>query len=357
YAVGLASGTHSNAYGGIPIEVYFDNVFTDVFKKHYEGFRVAVRLGPGEAMANPNYAYLQGGMAGYAGSVGSNSAPGTPSLAGAASISRAASPAATLTTSTSAPGATSVYGPHPTEHMIAQSEFDALNDKLADQSSQIEALKHELEAAKSGSNIDLNDTSEQLAQEREMRARAEAESATYAAEVNVLRQELSNMQTQSLEETLADDSTGAVKLTELESQLSELKIKSEQDSSNWNTLRDELQKKLANAEKQVVKAAAAGRNTNKKKEQQQATAIESLKSDLKAKDDEISKLNLLVEELNEKVKAVDGVEELKEKIAGLEKEQEDLLVYLADQDQQSKEYRDMLRKHGEDIPLSDDDDE
>ncbi|KAJ2645171.1 Vesicle-mediated ER to Golgi transport protein, partial [Coemansia sp. RSA 1287] len=55
--------------------------------------------------------------------------------------------------------------------------------------------------------------------------------------------------------------------------------------------------------------------------------------------------------------AVDGVEELKEKIAGLEKEQEDLLVYLADQDQQSKEYRDMLRKHGEDIPLSDDDDE
>ncbi|KAJ2445955.1 Vesicle-mediated ER to Golgi transport protein [Coemansia sp. RSA 2440] len=357
YAVGLASGTHSNAYGGIPIEVYFDNVFTDVFKKHYEGFRVAVRLGPGEAMANPNYAYLQGGMAGYAGSVGSNSAPGTPSLAGAASISRAASPAATLTTSTSAPGATSVYGPHPTEHMVAQSEFDALNDKLADQSSQIEALKHELEAAKSGSKIDLNDTSEQLAQEREMRARAEAESATYAAEVNVLRQELSNMQTQSLEETLADDSTGAVKLTELESQLSELKIKSEQDSSNWNTLRDELQKKLANAEKQVVKAAAAGRNTNKKKEQQQATVIESLKRDLKAKDDEISKLNLLVEELNEKVKAVDGVEELKEKIAGLEKEQEDLLVYLADQDQQSKEYRDMLRKHGEDIPLSDDDDE
>ncbi|KAJ2142017.1 hypothetical protein IW136_002085 [Coemansia sp. RSA 678] len=165
------------------------------------------------------------------------------------------------------------------------------------------------------------------------------------------------MQTQSLEAALADDSTGAVKLTELESQLSELKIKSEQDSSNWNTLRDELQKKLANAEKQVVKAAAAGRNTNKKKEQQQATAIESLKRDLKAKDDETSKLSLLVEELNEKVKAVDGVEELKEKLAGLEKEQEDLLVYLADQDQQSKEYRDMLRKHGEDIPLSDDDDE
>ncbi|KAJ2825074.1 hypothetical protein IWW50_003023 [Coemansia erecta] len=314
-------------------------------------------------MANPNYAYLQGGMAGYAASASSNSAPGTPSLAAAASISRAASPAVPLTLSASAPGASSGHGAHPDEHTVPKSEFDALAAQFAEQSSQIEALKRELEEAANSAQqptsdmADSSEVGEQLAQERELRSKAEAEAQSRAAEVDALRQELSSLHAQNLETALGDVSSDASKLAELEGQLSELRLKSERDEASWSTQRDELQKKLANAEKQVVKAAAAGRNTNKKKEQQQTAAMDSLKGELKTKDAEIARLTAQIEELTEKVKAADGVDELKSKLAGLEKEQEDLLVYLADQDQQAKEYRAMLRKHGEDIPLSDDDDD
>ncbi|KAJ2765205.1 hypothetical protein GGI18_006264, partial [Coemansia linderi] len=56
------------------------------------------------------------------------------------------------------------------------------------------------------------------------------------------------------------------------------------------------------------------------------------------------------------VKQLGLVDELKERLAGLEKEQEDLLVYLADQEQQAKESRAKLRGYGEAIPPSDDED-
>ncbi|KAJ1976343.1 Vesicle-mediated ER to Golgi transport protein [Dimargaris xerosporica] len=49
--------------------------------------------------------------------------------------------------------------------------------------------------------------------------------------------------------------------------------------------------------------------------------------------------------------------EQQEKMAALEKEQEDLLVYLVEQDTQCKQYRARLRELGDDIPLSDNDDE
>ncbi|KAJ2763908.1 hypothetical protein IWQ57_005386, partial [Coemansia nantahalensis] len=139
------------------------------------------------------------------------------------------------------------------------------------------------------------------------------------------------------------------------SQISGLKIDAERRDAEWSAQREELQKKLANAEKQVVKAAAVGRNSSKKKDQQQSAALDSLRSDLAAKDDQIAALGQKVTELTAQAKAAAGVDELKSRIAALEKEQEDLLVYLADQDQQAKEYRARLRKHGEDIPLSDDD--
>ncbi|KAJ2314567.1 Vesicle-mediated ER to Golgi transport protein [Coemansia sp. RSA 2705] len=356
YAAGLASGTHSNAYGGIPNEVFFDNVFTDLFKKHYEGFRAAVRLGPSEALANPNYAYLQGGMAGYAGSAGSGSAPGTPSLAAAGTISRAASPAAPLAASASAPGAMPASSAQPLEPTVPKSEFDALNARFVEQSEHIEVLKQELEAAKTVLLAEPAADVEQLAQEREQRAQAEAQRDANAAEVASLRSELDQLrQTQTQPPT--GDPADVARLGELESQLSALKLQSETDAASWNTQRDELQKKLANAEKQVVKAAAAARNTGKKKEQQQTAAVDALKGEIKVKDDRISLLTAQVDELNEKLKNAGEVDELKSKLAGLEKEQEDLLVYLADQDQQAKEYRAMLRKHGEDIPLSDDDDD
>ncbi|KAJ2652542.1 Vesicle-mediated ER to Golgi transport protein [Coemansia sp. RSA 1250] len=358
YAVGLAAGTHSNAYGGIPNEVYFDNVFTDIFKQHYEGFRAAVRLSPNEALANPSYAYLQGGMAGYAGSTASGSAPGTPSLA-AAGISRAASPAVPLTTSASAPSANA----QSMEPAVSKSELEALQAQLIDQAQQIEKLKHELAEAAASSKQDAesaedsSETIQILAQERELREKAEAERDAQATQVESLSAELERLQKQNLESALSPENPDAAKLASLESQLSELKLKSEADVSSWNSERAELQKKLANAEKQVVKAAAAARNTNKKKEQQQATALERLQKDVKAKDEEIAKLKSQVAELENQVKEVAAVDELKSKLESMEKEQEDLLVYLADQDQQAKEYRALLRKHGEDIPLSDDDDD
>ncbi|KAJ2454301.1 Vesicle-mediated ER to Golgi transport protein [Coemansia sp. RSA 2336] len=358
YAVGLAAGTHSNAYGGIPNEVFFDNVFTDMFKRHYEGFRAAVRLSPNEALANPSYAYLQGGMAGYAGSAASGSAPGTPSLA-AAGISRAASPAVPLATSVSAPSANA----RQMESTVSNNELEALRTQLADQTQQIEKLKHELAEAAASSKQDsesAEDSSEaslMLTQERELREKAEAERDAQATQVELLRAELERLQKQNLESALSPENPDAAQLASLESQLSELKLKSEADVSSWNSERAELQKKLANAEKQVVKAAAAARNTNKKKEQQQAAVLESLQKDVKAKDEEIAKLKSQLAELENQVKEVAEVDELKSKLASMEKEQEDLLVYLADQDQQAKEYRSLLRKHGEDIPLSDDDDD
>ncbi|KAJ1985767.1 Vesicle-mediated ER to Golgi transport protein [Dimargaris cristalligena] len=52
-----------------------------------------------------------------------------------------------------------------------------------------------------------------------------------------------------------------------------------------------------------------------------------------------------------------ALRESEEKAATLEKEQEDLLVFLADQDTQSKAYRARLRELGDPIPPSDDEDE
>lgn len=51
------------------------------------------------------------------------------------------------------------------------------------------------------------------------------------------------------------------------------------------------------------------------------------------------------------------LEQLRERTQGLEKEQEDLLVFLADQDAEAKRMRKRLRELGEDIPKSDDEEE
>ncbi|KAJ2054986.1 hypothetical protein GGI08_004318, partial [Coemansia sp. S2] len=88
-----------------------------------------------------------------------------------------------------------------------------------------------------------------------------------------------------------------------------------------------------------------------------ATELVTLENDVKAKDEQIAKLTAQVAELSEKAKQLDLVDELKERLAGLEKEQEDLLVYLADQEQQAKDNRAKLRGYGEAIPPSDDEGE
>ncbi|KAJ2858555.1 Vesicle-mediated ER to Golgi transport protein [Coemansia erecta] len=351
YAVGLAAGTHSNAYGGLANEVFIDNVFTDLFKAHYESFRAAVRMGPNEVPTNPNYAYLQGGMVGYAGSVNTGSAPGTPLMGGAATISRAESPAAM-------PAALSpkMQSSDSASPVVSKSEFDALNAKLEEQSALVAKFRQELETAKS---VDTRSD-----QERQLRITAEAERDAHASEISQLQAQLSELQAQlansqehqQQSETNADASSNeSARAAELEQQLQALKLESTKESDEWNKQRDELQKKLANAEKQIVKAAAAARNTNKKKEQQQANVLEELQKSIAEKDAHIAKLNAQIEELSQKAKELEQMSELKDRLASVEKEQEDLLVYLADQDLQAKEYRAKLRAHGEDIPLSDED--
>ncbi|KAJ1826597.1 Vesicle-mediated ER to Golgi transport protein [Coemansia sp. RSA 2599] len=346
YAVGLAAGTHSNAYGGLSNEVYIDNVFTDLFKAHYESFRAAVRMGPNEVPTNPNYAYLQGGMVGYAGSVNTGSAPGTPVMGGAATISRAASPA--IMPAALSPKLQSADSASP---VVSKSEFDALSAKFEEQAALVARLQKELETAKSKVQND---------QEKQQRISAEAERDAHASEISRLQSQLSelqaqladNQQRQQQADTDASSNEGA-RVAELEQQLEALKLASTKELDEWHKQRDELQKKLANAEKQIVKAAAAARNTNKKKEQQQASALEELQRTIAEKDAQIAKLNAQTEELSQKTKELGQVDELREKLASLEKEQEDLLVYLADQDLQAKEFRARLRAHGEDIPLSD----
>ncbi|KAJ2822192.1 hypothetical protein GGI24_004014, partial [Coemansia furcata] len=207
----------------------------------------------------------------------------------------------------------------------------------------------------------VNDNGAQLDQERQQRALVEAERDEQAEEITRLRTQLDGAQKKlvaSLENPQPTSDAGDVaRIAELEQQLSTLKLEGSQHEANWQSQRDELQKKLANAEKQVVKAAAAGRNTNKKKEQQQATELVTLENDVKAKDEQIANLTAQVSELSEKTKQLGLVDELKERLAGLEKEQEDLLVYLADQEQQAKENRAKLRGYGEAIPPSDDEGE
>ncbi|KAJ2776754.1 Vesicle-mediated ER to Golgi transport protein [Coemansia javaensis] len=336
YAVGLSAGTHSNAYGGIPVEVYFDGVFTDLFKRHYEGFRAAVRLGPNDALANPSYAYLQGGMAGYA---GAGSVPGTPTLGPTTTASRAASPAVPAA---AVPPALDASGLAAAEAAAPTGELEA---KLAEQAEQIETLRRELEAARLAPPAAPSEGAEQLEQERAQRSRAEAERDALTGEVERLRGALAEHQTQG--------SDGA-RVAELEAQIEGLRSEATEKEAGWEAQRDELQRRLAAAEKQAVKAAAAGRNSNKKKDQEQTAALESLKEDVRARDEQISKLTQQVAELTAMSEQAASVDALKTRIAGLEKEQEDLLVYLADQDQQAKEYRSLLRKHGEDIPPSDD---
>ncbi|KAJ2317863.1 hypothetical protein GGI00_006698 [Coemansia sp. RSA 2681] len=233
---------------------------------------------------------------------------------------------------------------------------------FTEQANQVAQLKHALEISTAQAASDsaklANDVSSQLDQERQQRAQVEAERDEQASEIVRLRAQLDDVQKQladSLEsrQTTSDAGDGA-RVSELEQQVSALKLDSSKHEAHWQSQCDELQKKLANAEKQVVKAAAAGRNTNKKKEQQQATELVTLENDVRAKDEQIAKLTAQVSELSEKVKELGLVGELKERLAGLEKEQEDLLVYLADQEQQAKESRAKLRGYGEAIPPSDD---
>ncbi|KAJ2724299.1 Vesicle-mediated ER to Golgi transport protein [Coemansia sp. Benny D115] len=364
YAAGLASGTHSNAYGGVPSEIYFDNVFADLFKTHYESFRAAVRLGPNEALTNPNYAYLQGGMAGYASSNANGSIPGTPMMGGASTISRAASPAIVPAMVPSA----SHSGAESTEPVVAKKEFDELKFKFDQQADQIAKLEQALAAAAADSAAATNKSNErasaEIEQERQLRLKAEVEKDTLSEEIAQLRLTLDGVQDQLAAATLQSQTRDAespstaagdaARVAKLEQQLNEIKAASEKREADWQVQHDELQKKLANAEKQAVKAAAAGRNTNKKKEQQLASAIEALEKQINEKDARIATLTAQVEEEAENsLKQLQETDELKERLAGLEKEQEDLLVYLADQDQQAKEFRAKLRKYGEDIPLSD----
>ncbi|KAJ2488999.1 Vesicle-mediated ER to Golgi transport protein [Coemansia sp. RSA 2050] len=360
YAVGLAAGAYSSAYSVALAEVYFDSVFADLFKMHYESFRAAVRLGPNEAMANPSYAYLHGGMAGYAVSAASGSTPGTPRLGGATTVSRAASPSGSTAGGVPDPAPNSRA---PAEQTVAKSEFDALHAKFTEQESQIAELKHALEVsiAQAQATMDLSkqasDDGIRLEEEKQQRALVEAERDEQAHEITRLRAQLDDAQKQlAANQDNPTDTSDAARVAKLEQQLEALKLEGSQHEANWQSQRDELQKKLANAEKQVVKAAAAGRNTNKKKEQQQATELIALENDIKAKDKQIAKLTAQVAELSEKASQLGLVDELKERLAGLEKEQEDLLVYLADQEQQAKESRAKLRGYGEAIPLSDDED-
>ncbi|KAJ1798292.1 Vesicle-mediated ER to Golgi transport protein [Coemansia sp. RSA 2399] len=347
YAVGLAAGTHSNAYGGAPTEIFFDSVFTNMFKHHYESFRASVRLGPGETMANPNYAHLHGGMmTSYAGTATPGSAPGTPALGGA-TLSRSASPLRDVNTNGGL-----------AESLIPKSELEALNAKLYEHENTIADLRRQLaessKPSQQASNEDPNVSAGLIAQERELRVKVEAERDEQIAAISNLRDELSTVKAQLVEARQNRIEGDDEKVADLEKSLSSLKMDMKQKEAQWDEQRGELQKKLVNSEKQVVKAAAAVRNTNKKKEQQQASALESLEKESKAKNEQITKLNAQVQELLEKTKNLDAANELKERISGLEKEQEDLLVYLADQEQQAKENRAKLRKYGEDIPLSDD---
>ncbi|KAJ1895019.1 Vesicle-mediated ER to Golgi transport protein [Kickxella alabastrina] len=361
YAVGLAAGTHSNVYGGVPMEVYFDNVFTDLFKAHYESFRAAVRLGPYDAMANPSYGHLQGGMVGYAGSATPGSAPGTPHMTGAAFSSSVVSP--TMLPAVLPSGS---QGSGSTEPMVPKSELEAVNTKLADQASELAKLQQALEdatrearsAAASKVLEEGQRAGAQVEEERQLRANAEAERDTHADELSQLRAQLSEVQnqlaeTQGQQQGTADSGAESARIAELEQHINSLKLDGEKQHIDWQARRDEMQKKLTNAEKQVVKAAAAVRNTTKKKEQHQASVVESLKKQVQEKDEQIAKLTAQAEEFAQKAKQLEQMDELKERMAGLEKEQEDLLVYLADQDLQAKEFRAKLRKYGEDIPLSD----
>ncbi|KAI9506876.1 Vesicle-mediated ER to Golgi transport protein [Coemansia spiralis] len=357
YAVGLAAGAHSNAYGGAPTEIFFDSVFTNLFKQHYESFRASVRLGPNETLTNPSYAYLQRGMTGYAGTSTPGSAPGTP-IMGEATLSRSASPAVPAAMAYGAIGDVNANGALG-EAVVPKSEIDALNAKLLEQEVCIADLRRELaEAVKSvtqesAESFEPNDAL--IEQEKHLRTKAESERDAHMAEIAKLREELDAITAQLSGGQHKQRGSGDEKVAaELESAMANLKLDSEKKQAQWESERSELQKKLANAEKQVVKAAAAVRNTNKKKEQQQASVLEALEKESKAKDEQITNLNTQVQELLEKVKQLDEVNDLKGRLKGLEKEQEDLLVYLADQDQQAKDYRAKLRKYGEDIPASDD---
>ncbi|KAJ1859890.1 Vesicle-mediated ER to Golgi transport protein [Coemansia sp. RSA 2703] len=342
YAVGLAAGTHSNAYGGMAAEMFFDNVFADLFKAQYEAFRQAVRLRPHETMMGPSYiSHLQqqagGAMAGYASSVaGTGSTPGTPLMGGAATVSRAASPAITP--------AALLSSDESLEPMVPKRECDALSAQLADQATLIARLQQELAQATGQSG----DASAQLADEQRRRVEAETSRDALSAEIAQLRAQL-DQHSNGSEATGSDEA----RVQELEQQLQALRVESERQQDAWKGEREEMQKKVTNAEKQAVKAAAAVRSTGKKKEQLQASALEALEKSVQEKDERIAALEAECRAHEEKAKGAEQVEELREKVAALEKEQEDLLVYLADQDMQAKEFRAKLRGYGEDIPLSD----
>ncbi|KAJ2608004.1 Vesicle-mediated ER to Golgi transport protein, partial [Coemansia sp. RSA 1365] len=347
YAVGLAAGTHSNAYGGIPGETYFDNVFTDLFKKHYEGFRAAVRLGPKEVLANPNYMYMQGGMVGYAGSVGTNTAPGTPKLtaAGTAALREESPGAQEALLSTEAAAATSTdseKGP-----TVPKGDYDMVTEQLAEQESNVRAMSEQVRAAEQlAADMEgkMNQFKEELSEEKKLHKKTQSQVEAKTKDIDSLHERLDELQKQQITESTAvaqsDDVLGdTTRVAELEKQLADLKLKSEEQEASWSSQRNEFQKKLSNAEKQVIKAAASGRSGNKKKEQQHTAAIQSLKEEISSKDEQISKLNQIISELEEKFKDIAIVDELRSKIAQAENDQEDLMAYMTEQENLTKEYK------------------
>ncbi|OLY84523.1 General vesicular transport factor [Smittium mucronatum] len=125
-----------------------------------------------------------------------------------------------------------------------------------------------------------------------------------------------------------------------------------------------LDQKLATANSEIHNLNTALSESKQKIEEMKSEHIQkqdSLSEKLISAENKAAALEEKILSISEKEKTNSSenssdINELRLKITELEKEQEDLLVLLADQDTTCKNYRKMLREKGEDIPLSDDED-
>ncbi|KAI8053072.1 p115 like vesicle tethering protein, partial [Syncephalis plumigaleata] len=118
-----------------------------------------------------------------------------------------------------------------------------------------------------------------------------------------------------------------------------------------------LKQKIKDQEVQILEQQEQQQEQQQERQQQQIAGVQAVDTTTSTETaEEIKQLNEQLAQLqSENAKLSQEKTEIDERYKELEKEQEDLLVFLADQDKQVKTMRQRLRELGEDIPASDDD--
>ncbi|PVU98288.1 hypothetical protein BB559_001704 [Furculomyces boomerangus] len=274
--------------------VLFDSSFADLFRNHYNQLRSVVRLGPDAIVRSPNLAPGMNGVAfAKSGKAGSDTE----------SISKD-----TLVGSLS-------------PQVVKKAEYDQLSQSLNQKNKELEEALQQLNELK----LSINKNSD----EKSGGGKGKKSKDSSKTEVNNLKKELdeSKKRNTELEEKIAELTEQAINSDNL---ILNIRTEFETSQKSWEDERAQLEEKISGV-------TAHSSELEKQIEEYKKHRMES------------------VDTVNGSDNSLEALKELESKYNTLEKEQDDLLVLLADQDMACKNYRKQLRDLGAEIPASDED--